>query len=225
MVNFEKMGTQPHEANAQLRGFEIAGAQEELNKEYENLFEEIESEELSALFKEFGALLEEAPEDVITDIEQGKIDVFIDKVVSGIKCSKKRAQQIAVFALVSMMASPAFADGKEDALRGVGEVVHPSYADQSGDENGIAQDLVKNGNLIDSLHILQENLQGTVVLSDGVQLAPQLLKVAQSPDNTHKSHQRYVSGITIDGQRGEIISQDGNRIEIGVGDDVRITLE
>lgn len=46
-MSLEKMGMDPAEANKQLQGFEIKDDAESLEKEYEELFDDIESESLA----------------------------------------------------------------------------------------------------------------------------------------------------------------------------------
>ncbi len=190
MVNFEKMGTQPQEANAQLHDFEIAATQEELDKEYENLFEGVESADMDALCEEFGDILDEAPEEVIEEIEKGNLNVFIEKVMDGVRCSRKKAQQIAIFALVSMMASPAFAE--KSSLDYIGDAVKQSQEMQHAMQGG------------------EYKRPKQVTIKNGVQVTPLL------HHQSGAKHGQYVNGVTVNGQPAQVIYQPNGTTVIGV---------
>lgn len=119
MKNFENIGTDPAEANKQLQGLEIKGDVDSLEEEYSNLFEGVESKSLDELFKEFGDVLRDVPEDVLEEIDNGDTDLIEERAKNVWKWSAKKVKQFIVFTLIASATTPAFAQGKEDTFQGL----------------------------------------------------------------------------------------------------------
>ena len=194
------MGTSPTEANAQLDGFEIAGSQEDLQEKYENVFEGVESVELQELFGEFGDILDDAPDEIIGEIEKGNVTVLMDRAINVWKWSEKKAKQLVIFAIISMMASPALSGGREEALHDLETVSSP----------------IVSKNL--QLNLGHYKKPGDITFSKGIKLAPRLSLqgVDQSRAVQSSDSSGHVDGITINGQSGEVIYQDDSRTVFGV---------
>lgn len=115
MGNFESGTSGVVQANEQLKGFEITGSEDLLNGEYEKIFDNVESKSLEMLFKEFGDVLDAAPEDVRNGVREGNMR-FLEAQSEKSGWAREKVKQFLVFALITMNAGPAFSAGKEEVL-------------------------------------------------------------------------------------------------------------
>lgn len=91
-----------------VEGFEISADKEEMIREYEKMFEEMEVDE----FENFKKVLESAPQEVIEALENGDTGQLVEHVKKkGI--FEKRVVQFVVFALVTAFSTGAFAAGSD----------------------------------------------------------------------------------------------------------------
>ncbi len=114
MCAFEEKNNSEEISHANERfveGFNLSTNPEQLNKNYELLFDGIDS----ATLEEFKRIFEQVPDEVKSEMQKGNMEPLTSYATTVLKWSKRKAAQLVVGFLVTLAAAPAFASSKNVA--------------------------------------------------------------------------------------------------------------